>query len=67
MSKAKLKTKKKLREDISETLANTLSKLKDGMGEKKFHRNIRKASKVLIADFNVGKALSVQQKSAEPV
>ena len=47
---APVKSKKKvLRAQIAKTLQKTFSSLKKTMGEKKFNRHIKKASKVLVS------------------
>ncbi len=65
MDNSKKKVKKELRVLISEALVNSLSKLKEGMGEKKFKRNIRKASKVLVSDFKIAKTNVAKSKKKE--
>jgi hypothetical protein len=42
-------SKKKLRKEIQATLQSTFSNLKDSIGEKKFERHVKKASKILCA------------------
>lgn len=65
MAKTNNKAKKELRSLISETLVNSLGNLKEGMGEKKFNRNIRKASKVLVSDFKVTKSYTLKNIQPE--
>lgn len=65
MAKKIRKIRKKLKSDISEALVTTLSKLLDGMNEKKFARNIRRASKILIEDFDIAKANAAQQSQTK--
>ena len=55
MAQTKKKAKKELRLLISETLVNSLAKLKEGMSEKKFNNTIKKASKILVSNFKVAK------------
>ena len=42
-------TKKELRSEIEQKMATTFDGLKDSVSSKKFNRNIKKASKVLLS------------------
>ncbi len=54
MAKAqKTSPKKELQAYIIETLERSLEKVKEGMSEKKFKRNIKKASKLIADDFKI--------------
>jgi hypothetical protein len=48
-------SKKELKEMITQTLNISLEKLKEGMSEKSYTRNIKKAAKLLVADFKLAK------------
>ncbi len=56
--------KKELKEQVAQTLTNSLSNLKLGMSEKTYTRNIKKATKLLIADFKVPKPAKKDKKPA---
>ena len=47
--------KKEIQAYILETLEKSLGKVKEGMSEKKFNRNIKKASKLIAEDFKIAK------------
>ena len=53
--KIKNKAKKELRTYIIQTLEKTFGKLREGMSEKKFNRNIKKAGKLMVVDFRFDK------------
>jgi hypothetical protein len=56
MAKAKkTNPKKEMELFILDTLERSLEKIKEGMSEKKFQRNIKKASKLIAADFKISK------------
>jgi hypothetical protein len=68
MTKVERKAKSELKLLVAETLTNTLSKLKEGMSDKKFSRKVSKASKLLVEDFKLAtpKPLKVK-KEVKPV
>ncbi|MEO6670279.1 MAG: hypothetical protein ABIN36_12430 [Ferruginibacter sp.] len=51
MAKSRTNPKKEIQAYILETLGKSLEKVKEGMSEKKFNRNIKRASKLIAADF----------------
>ena len=51
----KANPKKEMQQFILETLERSLEKVKEGMTEKKFKTNIKKASKLIAADFKIAK------------
>ncbi|MEO8770620.1 MAG: hypothetical protein ABI402_11060 [Ferruginibacter sp.] len=51
MAKARTNPKKEIQAYILEALGKSLEKVKEGMSEKKFNRNIIKASKLIAEDF----------------
>lgn len=53
MAKARTNPKKEIQAYILETLGKSLEKVKEGMSEKKFNRNIKRASKLIAADFKL--------------
>ena len=53
MAKAQTNPKKEIQAYILETLGKSLEKVKEGMSEKKFNRNIKKASKLIAEDFKL--------------
>ena len=56
MAKAKkANPKKEMQLYILETMERSLEKVKEGMSEKKFKNNIKKASKLIAADFKLNK------------
>jgi len=62
MAKAvKISPKKEIQAYILETLEKSLGKVKEGMSEKKFNRNIKKASKLIAEDFKI-----VKKKEPKP-
>jgi hypothetical protein len=61
MAKARTNPKKEIQAYIFETLGKTLEKVKEGMSEKKFTRNIKKASKLIADDFKL-----VEKKKEKP-
>ena len=67
MAKAKTNPKKELQAYVIETLTASLGKVKEGMSEKKFNRNIEKASKEIIAGFKVVKPKAVKIKKPTSV
>jgi len=65
MTKVERKAKNELKLLVAETMTNTLSKLKEGMSDKKFSRKISKASKLLVEDFKLAtpKPLKVKKEA----
>lgn len=59
---SEISPKKQLRKKIAETLETTFTDLKKQVGEKKFEKHVKKASKVLAA----GAALKTKTKAAKP-
>ena len=53
--KEKKLTRNEIRHQISSTLKSSLEGLKEKMGERKLHRSIKKASKILAAGIKVEK------------
>ena len=53
MAKARTNPKKEIQAYILEILGKSLDKVKEGMSEKKFNRNIKKASKLIAEDFKL--------------
>ncbi|MEO7524194.1 MAG: hypothetical protein ABIT58_08875 [Ferruginibacter sp.] len=67
MAKAKkINAKKDIQAHILETLDKSLARVKEGMSEKKFISNIKKASKLIAKDFKVA-AEEVQKKAKKKV
>lgn len=58
-------TKKELRQKIEETLAQTFEGLKNELSQKKFERNIRRASKVLAAGVKTKSSKKKEAKTVE--
>lgn len=67
MAKQKINPKKEMQAFVLETLGKTLDKVKEGMTEKKFMRNIKKASKLIVEDFKLPKEKKVSEKKQQPV
>lgn len=66
MAKAqKTNPKKDIQAYVLETLEKSLDKLKEGMSEKKFKRNIKKAGKVMMEDFKIVKQKVVKEKKSK--
>lgn len=63
MSVSQKLSKKDLRNQVAETLISTFEGLKDAVSQKKFKRNIKKASKALLT----GVKPPVKQKSAKKI
>jgi len=61
------KQKNILKEKVTETLTTTFSGLKEEMSEKKFSRNIKKATKALLAGFKNAAAKKSEKKKAKVV
>lgn len=70
MSASKKRSKKQiLRQHIASAISKNLVELKEALGDKKFNRNVKKASKVLVSGFPK-KVKEVKKKSelvTEPV
>jgi hypothetical protein len=56
------KQKNSLKEKITETLTATFSGLQNEMPPKKFKRNVKKASKALIAGFKIASPKKLNEK-----
>ncbi|KIC95021.1 hypothetical protein [Flavihumibacter solisilvae] len=52
---AKKQTKKQLQAEVALTLQKTFSEFKDQLSDKKFNRNIRKASKIILTGIKLAK------------
>jgi hypothetical protein len=59
-------TKKQLRVQIRQTLLTTFDELKNDLSDKKFQRNVRRASKVLLAGLSAKKTGKKTSKVEEP-
>jgi hypothetical protein len=49
--KVKKQIKKKIRDEVIASLTKTLAQYKDGMGEKKFNKRLRKSGAAIAARF----------------
>jgi hypothetical protein len=58
-------TKKQLRVQIRQTLLTTFDELKSDLSDKKFQRNVRRASRVLLAGLTVKKVPKKTKKNEE--
>lgn len=68
MAKAKkTNPRKDLETYIIETLEKSLDKVKEGMSDKKFKRNIKKASKLIAEDFKLVVVKKVERKAKKKV
>jgi hypothetical protein len=64
-SMAQRVTKKQLRVQIKQTLLTTFDELKSDLSDKKFQRNVRRASKVLLAGLSVKKVAKKTKTNVE--
>lgn len=60
----KANPKKEIHAYVVETLEKTFDRVKEGMSEKKFKRNIKKAGKLIMADFKIVKQKATKAAKA---